>query len=163
MIPARDLGGLTEAPPPEQLIVVGFGVSVMTVLVVTLALVAPPAIAPTTANAAPPGSTPDLTVTSWATGISDPWDIAFLPDGSMLVGFEKATALKDWAYTLYLLVVWFLYLAWCWRKGGMTVGMRAWRVRIRSVFVPLTKHWVRFVPRNREKMFICRLLIICLN
>jgi len=26
--------------------------------------------------------------------------------------------------------VWFLYLAWCWHKGGMTIGMRAWHVRI---------------------------------
>lgn len=70
----------------------------MVVLVVTLALVAPPAIAPTTANAAPPGSTPDLTVTSWATGISDPWDIAFLPDGSALIT-EKTTGVVHWRST----------------------------------------------------------------
>jgi len=51
---------------------------------------------------------------------------------AMAVGFDSATALKDWDYTLYLLSVWFFYLAWCWRKGGMTVGMRAWRVRIQN-------------------------------
>ena len=51
---------------------------------------------------------------------------------AMVVGFDSATALKDWGYTMYLLTVWFLYLAWCWRKGGMTVGMRAWRVRIQN-------------------------------
>ena len=51
---------------------------------------------------------------------------------AMAVGFDSATALKDWGYTLYLLTVWFFYLAWCWRKGGMTVGMRAWRVRIQN-------------------------------
>ncbi len=42
--------------------------------------------------------------------------------------FSHQTAGKDPAYTLYLLCAWFLYLAWCWRNGGMTLGMRAWRV-----------------------------------
>lgn len=50
----------------------------------------------------------------------------------MLAGFEEPRAMRDPLYTLYLLTVWFAYLAWCWRKGGMTVGMRAWRVRIRN-------------------------------
>ena len=40
------------------------------------------------------------------------------------------TAGKDFWYTLYLLAVWFLYLAWCWQHGGVTLGMRAWRVRL---------------------------------
>jgi uncharacterized RDD family membrane protein YckC len=44
--------------------------------------------------------------------------------------FSNQTAGKDPAYTLYLLSVWFLYLAWCWRNGGMTLGMRAWKVRL---------------------------------
>ncbi len=44
--------------------------------------------------------------------------------------FKHQTAGKDPAYTLYLLLAWFLYLAWCWRHGGMTLGMRAWRVRL---------------------------------
>lgn len=67
---------------------------------------------------------------------------------AMLAGFESATALQDWGYTLYLLLVWFLYLAWCWRKGGMTVGMRAWRVRIRDTEGNLPGWWhcmVRFI------------------
>ena len=51
---------------------------------------------------------------------------------AMFAGFGGRTAMKDPVFTLYLLSVWFLYLAWCWRKGGMTVGMRAWRVRIRD-------------------------------
>jgi uncharacterized RDD family membrane protein YckC len=49
---------------------------------------------------------------------------------AMLAGFGGRTAMKDPVYTGFLLLVWFLYLAWCWHKGGMTVGMRAWRVRI---------------------------------
>lgn len=49
---------------------------------------------------------------------------------AMLAGFGGRTAMKDPVFTGYLLLVWFLYLAWCWHQGGMTVGMRAWRVRI---------------------------------
>lgn len=49
---------------------------------------------------------------------------------AMLAGLGEQTAMKDPAYTIYLVLVWFFYLAWCWNKGGMTVGMRAWRVRI---------------------------------
>jgi len=49
---------------------------------------------------------------------------------AILAGFDGQTAMKDPFYTLYLLSIWFLYLTWCWHKGGMTVGMRAWRVRI---------------------------------
>jgi uncharacterized RDD family membrane protein YckC len=51
---------------------------------------------------------------------------------AMLAGFGGRTAMKDPIYTGYLLAVWFLYLAWCWHKGGMTVGMRAWRVKIEN-------------------------------
>ena len=49
---------------------------------------------------------------------------------AMLAGFGARTAMKDPAYTIYLLSIWFFYLAWCWHMGGMTVGMRAWRVKI---------------------------------
>lgn len=49
---------------------------------------------------------------------------------AMLAGLGEQTAMKDPAYTAYLLLVWFTYLGWCWNRGGMTVGMRAWRVRI---------------------------------
>jgi uncharacterized RDD family membrane protein YckC len=51
---------------------------------------------------------------------------------AMLAGFGGRTAMKDPFFTAYLLAVWFLYLAWCWSKGGMTVGMRAWRVKIEN-------------------------------
>ena len=49
---------------------------------------------------------------------------------ALVAGFEQVTAGKDPWFTLYLLAVWFLYLAWFWRRGGMTVGMRAWHVLI---------------------------------
>lgn len=50
-----------------------------------------------------------------------------LPFGSI----EK-TALQDFWFTLWLLAACFAYLGACWRYGGMTLGMRAWRVRLTS-------------------------------
>lgn len=49
---------------------------------------------------------------------------------ALLIGFDQVTAGKSPVFTLYLLAVWFLYLAWFWHRGGMTVGMRTWRVVI---------------------------------
>ena len=49
---------------------------------------------------------------------------------AMLLHSGNRVAGKDIPFTLYLVGVWFLYLAWCWRHGGMTLGMRAWRVRL---------------------------------
>ena len=49
---------------------------------------------------------------------------------AMLAGFGGRTAMKDPLFTVYLITIWYFYLATCWHKGGMTVGMRAWRVRI---------------------------------
>lgn len=50
--------------------------------------------------------------------------------GAMLAGFREVTALRDPAYTLYLGLVWFLYFGLSWHRGGLTLGMRAWRIRI---------------------------------
>lgn len=52
---------------------------------------------------------------------------------AMLAGFGGRRAMEDPGFTAYLAAVWYLYLAWCWRRGGMTVGMRAWRVRIETL------------------------------
>jgi uncharacterized RDD family membrane protein YckC len=49
---------------------------------------------------------------------------------AMLIGVGQKTAFRDPGFTLYLLSVWYVYIAWCWHQGGMTVGMRAWRIRI---------------------------------
>ncbi len=49
---------------------------------------------------------------------------------SMLAGTGNYTAMQDLLYTGYLVLVWFTYLVWCWHKGGMTLGMRAWHVYI---------------------------------
>jgi uncharacterized RDD family membrane protein YckC len=39
---------------------------------------------------------------------------------------------SSWIFQLYLLAVWFLYFAWPWLRGGQTLGMRAWRVKIQT-------------------------------
>lgn len=49
---------------------------------------------------------------------------------AMLAGFREMTAMRDPGFTLYLALVWLLYFALSWHRGGMTVGMRAWRIRI---------------------------------
>lgn len=47
-------------------------------------------------------------------------------------GETEKIAFRDIGFTFWLLLVCFFYLVACWRHGGMTVGMRAWRVRIVS-------------------------------
>jgi uncharacterized RDD family membrane protein YckC len=43
---------------------------------------------------------------------------------------SRQTALKDPLPTILMLLTWFFYLGLCWRRGGMTLGMRAWKVRL---------------------------------
>jgi len=59
--------------------------------------------------------------------------LMMLATGLLLIfNSQRLTAGKDIAYTLYLVAVWFTYLVWCWRSGGMTVGMRSWGVKLVS-------------------------------
>jgi uncharacterized RDD family membrane protein YckC len=51
---------------------------------------------------------------------------------ALALPFKSQVAGKDPWYTIYLVSFWFFYLAWCWRHGGMTLGMRAWKVRLLS-------------------------------
>ncbi len=37
-------------------------------------------------------------------------------------------AFRDPFFTLYLFTIWYFYIAMCWMNGGMTVGMRAWKI-----------------------------------
>lgn len=39
-------------------------------------------------------------------------------------------AMRSLPYTLYLALVWFAYIGWCWTHGGQTLGLRAWRARV---------------------------------
>jgi len=45
-------------------------------------------------------------------------------------GNVEKLAFEDLWFTLWLLFVCFAYLAGCWRYAGMTVGMRAWKVKL---------------------------------
>jgi uncharacterized RDD family membrane protein YckC len=47
-------------------------------------------------------------------------------------GDVNKVALHDFWFTLWLLTVCFAYLGGCWRYGGMTMGMRAWRLKLVS-------------------------------
>lgn len=47
-------------------------------------------------------------------------------------GEAEKIALQDFWFTLWLIIVCFAYLGGCWHHGGMTVGMRAWRVNLIS-------------------------------
>lgn len=49
---------------------------------------------------------------------------------TMLAGLRELSAVRDPLYAAGLLSTWFFYLGWCWRHGGMTLGMRAWKVRL---------------------------------
>jgi uncharacterized RDD family membrane protein YckC len=44
--------------------------------------------------------------------------------------FLGQQAFRDPLFTLYLAGVWFMYESWCWRRAGMTLGMRAWQIRL---------------------------------
>lgn len=68
--------------------------------------------------------------------------------GTLALPFTEAStrAGTDPGFTLYLLLIWYGYFAWCWQHGGMTLGMRAWHVRLLSdTGKPLT--WLRSAQR----------------
>jgi len=46
------------------------------------------------------------------------------------LGGAGKVAFQDFWFTVWLLSVCFIYLTACWHKGGLTVGMRAWRVQL---------------------------------
>ena len=47
-------------------------------------------------------------------------------------GNAEKIAFRDFWFTLWLAFACFAYLGGCWRYGGMTMGMRAWRIRLVS-------------------------------
>ena len=50
----------------------------------------------------------------------------------LLVTGGRAIDPGEPAYTVYLLAVSYVYLGWCWTRSGQTLGMRAWRMRVRT-------------------------------
>ncbi len=48
------------------------------------------------------------------------------------IGNVEKVAFENFWFTLWLFLVCFVYFGGCWRYGGMTVGMRAWKVKLVS-------------------------------
>ena len=43
---------------------------------------------------------------------------------------EQQVLISNPVYSAWLILCWFSYYAWCWRKGGQTLGMKAWRLKL---------------------------------
>ncbi|MFT5451519.1 MAG: putative RDD family membrane protein YckC [Enterobacterales bacterium] len=45
---------------------------------------------------------------------------------------EQNILVENPLYFSCLVATWFYYYAWCWRTGGQTLGMKAWRLKLVS-------------------------------
>ena len=54
--------------------------------------------------------------------------------GGIAVGLHHGEALPaaDFAFQALLLFTTYAYFAFCWRRGGQTLGMKTWRIRVVS-------------------------------
>lgn len=52
--------------------------------------------------------------------------------GGIAVGLHHGEALpaSDWSFKALLLAVTYAYFAFCWRRGGQTLGMKTWRIQV---------------------------------
>lgn len=49
---------------------------------------------------------------------------------AILLPFNKGEAISGPIYSLYLLLVVFIFYSWFWNKSGQTLGMKVWKIRI---------------------------------
>jgi len=57
--------------------------------------------------------------------------LLFLVGIIMLVARSgEATAAGDWWFRGYLLFSVYLYYAWCWNRGGQTLGLKSWKAKV---------------------------------
>ncbi len=49
---------------------------------------------------------------------------------AILLPFNKGEAITGPMFTLYLLMVIFIFYSWFWNKAGQTLGMKVWKIRI---------------------------------
>ncbi|MFN4290736.1 MAG: RDD family protein [Permianibacter sp.] len=61
-------------------------------------------------------------------------------------------------YLAWLLLWWFGYYAWSWRKGGQTVGMKAWRMQVQSSLGGQLLAW-QITVRLGVSIFVAALLL----
>lgn len=69
--------------------------------------------------------------------------------GFVVVGILPAAAhgVGRALFQAYLLVVAGFYFVWCWRRGGQTLAMKTWRIRLvgtQGQPVSLRQSWLRF-------------------
>lgn len=59
------------------------------------------------------------------------WMAATFP----VLAFTHGEAIRsgNLVYTTYLLLIGWLFFSWFWTRGGQTLGMRAWRIRVQTV------------------------------
>ncbi len=50
----------------------------------------------------------------------------------LILTHGKAVPAGDPAYTLYLLLIGWVFFGWFWTRGGQTLGMRAWRIQVQT-------------------------------
>lgn len=67
------------------------------------------------------------------------YSIFFLATMTLMFGTDGlAITSNNIIYHLYLLLVAYLYFAWHWVNGGQTLGMRAWRIKLKPRFQHLS-------------------------
>ena len=58
---------------------------------------------------------------------------------AIAITFNDGHAVQHFAYKFLLYVISFLFFDWFWMRGGQTLGMRAWKIKIASTNnTPLT-------------------------
>jgi len=53
---------------------------------------------------------------------------------AILLPFSHGQAISGFFYNLYLLMMVFIFYSWFWNKGGQTLGMKVWKIRIINEF-----------------------------
>jgi len=43
---------------------------------------------------------------------------------------EQQVLVENPIYFAWLILCWFSYYSWCWQRGGQTLGMKAWRLKL---------------------------------
>ena len=57
------------------------------------------------------------------------FSVLFMATG-VLVYANNNRSMDSWSYRVFLLAVTGIFFCWFWKKGGQTLGMRAWRIKL---------------------------------
>ncbi len=53
---------------------------------------------------------------------------------AILLPFNKGEAVGGIFYSIYLLLLVFIFYSWFWHKSGQTLGMRVWKIQIINIY-----------------------------